>query len=607
MRKTFVLYVLLCTTTIFANAQPQIVVLKDTIGDFVFDALVTEMDTVEAKNSRLIKYFKYIGTDSVKINRTFTSDPHYICQSPYNQILKKDSIYSFTVCFSHQGRVGNFHKSMGFNFSNGQGVLLTFKGFVKQEYTNYPLEKILEPRTDNIPCKCDDSAIKKDLNNRNRLTCERIKDYFLKWDAFGNEIICDKVYFSLLRTENNFYFKEDMYNFAATVFQPLRIITPYFAVNLTPCNISNQEIEIDVLCNHDIERYEPNFDYENFDRTAKSYFDALKTIVTKKREVTMKEILYKFLRKKSYFWYDDNYHSLPEYISRVNTEYNIEIPMIQHNYYKDTAVTAIIKVLQENDINFEDFTFNEFVLQKNLEDPKHTVTEREVANLGDLFDEWLGNTWWNTISKMDKLIYPVKIAVFHTKQIGIEISTDIIQHWDNAKNKKSKPQKSVILANLSESLKYSNIDGLEVYIKSICPSVHKISGTDILFSFSNARYGRFADWEEKYPDLYGLMINNATFQIPYKKGWIMAKIAKGEDILLNNYIISGKIEFQICRKQKTKTYIITNTDKGEIVEIPVETLKEIFLSYKEIDVEFENSMYSFYVKFSKNISSYKKQ
>ena len=104
MRKSIVLYIL-CTVAFFSKAQT--VVLKDTIGDFVFDALVAEMDTVEAKNSRLIKYFKYIGSDSVKINRTWTTDPHNICQYPFNQILKKDSIYSFMVCFLHQGRYGN--------------------------------------------------------------------------------------------------------------------------------------------------------------------------------------------------------------------------------------------------------------------------------------------------------------------------------------------------------------------------------------------------------------------------------------------------------------------------------------------------------------------
>ena len=139
MKKGIVLYILLCAISLITSAQTQNIVLKDTIGDFVFDALVTEMGTVPQKNSNLVKYFKYIGSDSVIIFRAWTGDPHYICEYPALQILKKDSIYSFAVCFWHQNRQGQFHKIMGFDFSNGQRVSLVFKGFVDTVYIN-PLE-----------------------------------------------------------------------------------------------------------------------------------------------------------------------------------------------------------------------------------------------------------------------------------------------------------------------------------------------------------------------------------------------------------------------------------------------------------------------------------
>ena len=135
----------LCTflTSFFCHAQENNVILKDTIGEFVFDALVTEMGTVPQENINWVKYFKYIGADSVVITKAKTSDPHVFKSYPRDQILQKDSIYSFglTFPFESYSRGGYFNKSAVFEFSNGQRVNLRFKAFVDTNYVKEDKER----------------------------------------------------------------------------------------------------------------------------------------------------------------------------------------------------------------------------------------------------------------------------------------------------------------------------------------------------------------------------------------------------------------------------------------------------------------------------------
>jgi hypothetical protein len=80
-------------------------------------------------------------------------------------------------------------------------------------------------------------------------------------------------------------------------------------------------------------------------------------------------------------------------------------------------------------------------------------------------------------------------------------------------------------------------------------------------------------------------------------------MAKGEDIILNNSIISGNIIFQIGRRQPSGTNIITNTDKGETIEISIESMKELFLSFNSINIDFQETYDAFIVKFTKYADS----
>jgi hypothetical protein len=104
-------------------------VFKDTLFNLVFDAINHDLGSIipENKNNEVIKYFKYLGTDSLFITKAWTGDPHYICYYP-KELLIPNKIYYFKVCFANEGRQGKLNKKMGFNFSNGNTITFKFTG-----------------------------------------------------------------------------------------------------------------------------------------------------------------------------------------------------------------------------------------------------------------------------------------------------------------------------------------------------------------------------------------------------------------------------------------------------------------------------------------------
>ncbi len=110
-------------------ANPENIVFRDTVDGFAFDSLTHNLGIVPNINVKLIKYFKYVGQDTVYIRRAWTGDPHYICRYP-NEPLVYGKIYTFEVCFSFQSRQGPMWKQMGFELSNDKRINFLFKGHI---------------------------------------------------------------------------------------------------------------------------------------------------------------------------------------------------------------------------------------------------------------------------------------------------------------------------------------------------------------------------------------------------------------------------------------------------------------------------------------------
>ena len=105
------------------------ITFKDTVFNFAFDSISHNLGDIVPtnENNRLVKYFKYIGTEPIVITRAWTGDPHFICEYPREPLIP-NKIYSFTICFWHQDRQGNMTKIMGFDLSDGNIISFKFTG-----------------------------------------------------------------------------------------------------------------------------------------------------------------------------------------------------------------------------------------------------------------------------------------------------------------------------------------------------------------------------------------------------------------------------------------------------------------------------------------------
>ena len=105
------------------------IILKDTLFNIAFDSITHDLGLINPSDEkvRLVKHFKYLGTDTILITRTWTEDPHYICEYPKAPLVP-NKMYSYTICFHHQGKQGEMSKKMGFYLSDGNRIPLQFNG-----------------------------------------------------------------------------------------------------------------------------------------------------------------------------------------------------------------------------------------------------------------------------------------------------------------------------------------------------------------------------------------------------------------------------------------------------------------------------------------------
>lgn len=114
------------------HPEASAIVFKDTIGDFLVDAIFNDLGEITYRDNSLIKYFKYIGNDTIHLVN-INDDPHFITEfTDYN--LVKNQVYQLSVIFNFDSINGNFNSSMGFQLSNGEKIMFEFTGsYIKQE------------------------------------------------------------------------------------------------------------------------------------------------------------------------------------------------------------------------------------------------------------------------------------------------------------------------------------------------------------------------------------------------------------------------------------------------------------------------------------------
>ena len=111
------------------------IVFRDSLNGWTTDSIDHNIGIVPPVDIILVKYFKYIGNDTVTIKSAWTGAPHFINSYPLEPLVK-GKIYSFTVSFFLAGMNRYFEKAMGFELSNGQRICYYFKGNIQKQDTN---------------------------------------------------------------------------------------------------------------------------------------------------------------------------------------------------------------------------------------------------------------------------------------------------------------------------------------------------------------------------------------------------------------------------------------------------------------------------------------
>lgn len=426
------------------------------------------------------------------------------------------------------------------------------------------------------------------------------------WQCFGNEKSYDGIFFKNLQTSSGS--DASFYSLNAIAYKPIRLVNPdnSFGINLTPCTDEKNIFELPVTVNytHGIKKYIPDFEYNEFDHTAKSYLNVFMNIAGIEEEELLGKVLF-----------DYTVVDLGEFISRINQQYKMQIKLDEES--TEESIKRIIEELQKKNINLNDFVLNEFILSEKT---THKIDNTEAEHFEMIFSKWLGNF---TIDGIDKgIIYPKINANFTAKNIGLDISENIIRRWDALKNKSATDKngkfiQATILADVS-GVKYSNIDGFSASMENICFTRSEITGTGILFSFSKAIltssneeypnnldlynypmfimdsvfensepiYGYVYNYDTLLTNFSGLLIKSATFNIPFKNKIITAN---GSNIILNNKLISGTILFRTYGLTDSKTMptkIQIGADEKNTLETTLEELEKYFKNIGLSDFKF---------------------
>lgn len=101
----------------------------DTIHQFAIDSLQHDLGKFipATEKDELSKRIKYIGEDTIWIQKAWTGDPHFICDWP-KEPLRPNKVYEIKICFFHKGRRGRLSKKMGLLLSNGERITFHFTG-----------------------------------------------------------------------------------------------------------------------------------------------------------------------------------------------------------------------------------------------------------------------------------------------------------------------------------------------------------------------------------------------------------------------------------------------------------------------------------------------
>ena len=361
--------------------------------------------------------------------------------------------------------------------------------------------------------------------------------------------------------------------------EPLKFIHPNntYTINLTPCTNDSShnyyKTPIKALVEYPLNRYFQDFDYEAFDKSAKSYIDIL-------LEISNDDI---YSQTLEFILFGTGYNiepkiNIPAFVRKINKKYKTDLS--SDFDYQRKFIDQIVTELAEREIDFAEFISQEFILTNKSNNP---INIKEKEKLEEIFVF----KFYDPISKVDELTTPTLDLQCPIDYMSILLNTNMVKKYGQEKVSslaESLPNnmETAILFNI-RYFDYSIKKGIRMEEKSICSPLLEIAGTDILLDIKEASLveskinSHFLEKEQfpllSYDSLLnsfsGLSITEAVLHIPFKENNILASAS---NIILNNMLISGSILLPYTPMDNTDKIRIEN--KSTNIETTVKELKD---------------------------------
>jgi hypothetical protein len=451
---------------------------------------------------------------------------------------------------------------------------------------------------DKLSCGCTEPALAKVGY------ASRIKDLveysafnkIIGWTQVAPENIYNHIYF------RNYYFDNSWHasfnSLTAIAYQPIRMMHPdsTFALNLTPCTSESKfyELPLTLSYSHGIRQYERNFDDEAFDKTPKAYVVAFMSVLSGREDEILQGLLFA-----------GEMPNIDGFAEALNSKYGTAVDL--DSLDEEQAIEHILAELQRKEITFSDYILNDWLKPTA---PTHQLNAQEKYRLDEIFGSVMSP---DPVARLHEIIYPHVSASFRTKQIGIEISTDILRKWDGIKGQAAKGKSGEflppnILATIPE-LNYKTESGVEAAIQEVCFTRSEIAGTGILLTFNTARLLDGKGRHRYFPSIYwpynsdyprfiplkvdslidnftGLLIERATISMQLKGHQIQAEV---NNLLINNRLIAGTITFPFvdnANQRLQSTTIRIKVDPTTTMEITTDEVAQIFTNLGFTEASF---------------------
>lgn len=479
-------------------------------------------------------------------------------------------------------------------------------------------------------CFCQDHG-KRVRKNINLVTMKRVlepKELFFNnnWLLDTTQIPFEGYFLNRFRYGNSHYGSTSIYrSFTLHTFKPAKLHHAQDAFNIiiTPCQnaYGSHSINVGMRASLAMRAYFEPYELEDLslDSTA-SVFEALNRMDQKENGYNHLINMLVYGEAFDYYLYEEeesisyDVNRAVHFINLLNKTYGIDLSLssVDNGTFADTLYQRLERL--ETDLSIEEFILKNIVLQGSK---NSKITSKDRKKLKELFGD-------QCFQKLKQAMTPKYTMSFYSGKMQLEINTQMLQAWDDMLPNETP---ATIMMESKEIKLNSEKNLLKASFKDICMTPTEISSTGITIDFrkmkildhhknkpfqffssnypflvidSTLKKENQSKWYYTYETLATenplVMVENATMEMPLLDQRVKVK---GSNLVFNNYLITGKITFQIDDLQKVnptldfskdvqeiirklrQTFLTIGVDKVKVSSISESTITFDFLKYAE--------------------------